>query len=473
MEEKYIFKDSSNEKSFSTGDNISNIKKIIENENNTNILIVDQILENHGYKLKMISLIIACFFGNYLNSFSIYQVSTHILMIKQLFSSYNNIESILTIISFSSKILGCISLSFFTRYFLRSQLVVYSVVLISLSTLLLASHYDLSTFIIFSVISSFFSGFLEPLTIDNLCETLPIKFRGYILFLIQSGAVIFQMVGFLIVFITKNDISNESENSEILTEIEKEKIITQSNLGINSKLEVSFWEIFSKYFFLTTVLMTIINMASSMLDEGVTGSFANYIETLYPNQSQRQMNYESFKISIYNLIGYLIIGLLLELNIIGRRANMYINLFLSAIFYTALTYNKINYNVWLPLVNVTLTVLNAINILFVSEIYPSKIRDASQGYFVSQNNIGGLIGQSLYMYIIKKNINFPFYVSLGLITLITILLFFVKHDTNNKALDIYNDIEDNEESEESEESNESGKLFKDKISEFNKKEKKF
>jgi len=29
MEEKYIFEDSSNEKSFSTGDNISNIKTII------------------------------------------------------------------------------------------------------------------------------------------------------------------------------------------------------------------------------------------------------------------------------------------------------------------------------------------------------------------------------------------------------------------------------------------------------------
>jgi len=432
-------------------------------------------------------------------------------MIKQLFSSYNdNIESILTTISFSLKILGCLSLSFFTRYFLRSQLLVYSVVVTSLSTLLLACHFHLSTFLIFTIVSCFFAGFLECIALSNLCETLPIKFRGYFLFLIQIGILISQNVGFFVLsintksgyynnsprnllvkkkyeeafevlqyfkrpsfFITKNDISNESENSEILTEIEKEKIITQSNLGINSKLEVSFWEIFSKYFFLTTVLMTIINMASSMLDEGVTGSFANYIETLYPNQSQRQMNYESFKISIYNLIGYLIIGLLLELNIIGRRANMYINLFLSAIFYTALTYNKINYNVWLPLVNVTLTVLNAINILFVSEIYPSKIRDASQGYFVSQNNIGGLIGQSLYMYIIKKNINFPFYVSLGLITLITILLFFVKHDTNNKALDIYNDIEDNEESEESEESNESGKLFKDKISEFNKKEKKF
>ncbi len=91
--------------------------------------------------------------------------------------------------------------------------------------------------------------------------------------------------------------------------------------------------------------------------------------------------------------------------------------------------------------------MNSIALVFVSEIYPSKIRDSSQGYFLSVNNLGGLLGQSIYMYIIKKNINFPFYVSICVITLITILLFFVKHDTNNKALDIYNDIEDNEEAE--------------------------
>jgi len=136
----------------------------------------------------MILLIIACFFGNYLNSFSLYHVSSNILMIKQLFSSYNdNIESILTTISFSLKILGCLSLSFFTRYFLRSQLLVYSVVVTSLSTLLLACHFHLSTFLIFTIVSCFFAGFLECIALSNLCETLPIKFRGYFLFLIQIG----------------------------------------------------------------------------------------------------------------------------------------------------------------------------------------------------------------------------------------------------------------------------------------------
>lgn len=454
--------------------------------------LVNKILNKYGYGIRMICLFISCFFGNYINYFSLYNVSVNLILVQSNFSRYSDsIEQILSGIAYTTKIIGCVTLGFLVKKFSRSTLFFISVSGISFMTLILVIVYNLYSYIAFLIISCYFAGLIESLAMDNLCETLPIRFRGYFLFLVQSGTYIYQLLAYYILTINvdpKTNIYNTSmiylthliiillmvififffykdsprffmvrekyeeafhildyytyTEEEKLNQMEKELIIKQNQMGLNNKLQLaSFKDLISDYFLNTTIIMSSITILIFILDDGTTAIFSMYIEKLNDDKSPKAINWETFKLSIINLLGYLVCGLLLEIKILGRKINMIIYLVLSLIIYTLFTINNENFHIWLPLIIVSYSTINGIGAFFVSEIYPSKIRDASQGYFTSISFIAGMIGSITYMTAVKGNIVYPFYLSIFFSLITLILIFFVKHETSNRALDMISDVE--------------------------------
>ena len=79
--------------------------------------------------------------------------------------------------------------------------------------------------------------------------------------------------------------------------------------------------------------------------------------------------------------------------------------------------------------------------VFISETYPSKIRDASQGYFNAIMNFGALLGQTVFLSIYKLYENFAINLLIFLILFSFVLFFFMKNETKGRALDTFADYD--------------------------------
>jgi len=93
-------------------------------------------------------------------------------MTKSLFASNSSkIESLLKIKVSTSRLFWCLTLIFFSQKFLRSTIVLTSIIAILAATLLLIFNFSFASYCVFSLIAAYFSGLLDTINFDNLCET--------------------------------------------------------------------------------------------------------------------------------------------------------------------------------------------------------------------------------------------------------------------------------------------------------------
>jgi len=166
---------------------IENFNRSEVTENLVEGLLLDKILDNYGYRLEIIKIIIISICLTYLSSYMIYHISCYLLVVKREFNLPDSMLTILACIAFFCKAIGC----FFTGALIkvvsrRSLLLVNILILIGLN-FFLTLVWKLWAYFIFLIIGCYIVGNIDPLNIDVLCESLPIQFRGFFLCFSYNG----------------------------------------------------------------------------------------------------------------------------------------------------------------------------------------------------------------------------------------------------------------------------------------------
>jgi len=269
-----------------------------------------------------------------------------------------------------------------------------------------------------------------------------------------------------------------------LSEEEKLTLIKESKIGENSnndlncnnktlneyyeinnsekKENVKYWQsfklIFSDYFLKTTILIIFIRFIYTLLINGNYSIQGLYLQKIIENSDIKKITSTQMIISNFTLISFVISSLLIELKYLGRKLSLillgFINCLILFIFY-------FNFKIFYLFASF-LTILNSkifILLSFLSETYPTKLRDLSIGFFNLIDILAGFSGIIVYMSVIQYGIMYPFYISFGLILVGLIFFFLIPNETKNKALDFIlneNDLRNYIEAKETKENNEKG-----------------
>ena len=443
-------------------------------------VLLDKILEEYGYKQEIIIVIICSILLYFLSSYYIYHVSCYFLIIKNEFEISENYITVITCFGFFFKSLGCFLVGFSTHLLTRKQIILINLCILFCLNLFMTFKFALWNYIIFVLVGCFVSGNLDPINIDVLCEFLPIKFRGFFLCFTYTGFALSQLVQyFLINFYTvgnKTDIKqvlflnnrllsfilffvfiffkNSPRNYLIkqqytdafkilnkltdipLTEEEKQQIIKETDLGSDSIHEESIKEIFSENYLKTTLIFIILNFSYNSMTDGLSITLNLILEEYIPESNESKISFEGMLIYLFGLFTYFFCGILTEIDIIKRKFGLFIcssilisNSFLIHIFPS-------NYLMWLTLIILATNSTTSLSISFVSESYPSKIRDMSQGFMNSVANFGSLVGQLIFMALYNKGrtisvLNYTIFNSV----ICMFLIFLITKDMHKKPLD--------------------------------------
>jgi len=420
----------------------------------------------------------------------IYHVSCYLLIVKKEFNLTDDMLTIIACVGFFSKAIGCLLTGPTTNMISRRSLLLFNILILIGLNIFLTFFWKLWAYFIFLIIGCYIAGNIDPLNIDVLCESLPIKFRGFFLcfsytgfplnicvqyFLINSyskqndteiktimhvNSLI--IIGIFIIMIAffkdsvrhqliKENFDNAyymldkmSENP--LSQDDKKLIKYQSYKGNKVIQEASIKEIFTPNYLNTTLLFICLNFSFNSMTDGVSFVLNLILFDFIPNSDEQKISQEGLKLYLYGLFAYVFCGILTEIPIIKRKLGLFITSAMILTFSLLFFFNSYNYFWWLNFLLIACNASTSLSISFVSESYPTKIRDTSQGFMNSIANFGSLVGQLIFMslYNISKT-NTTLIYSMVSSSICMFLVFFVKKEMHRKPLDQYEEVEKIEE----------------------------
>lgn len=476
----------------------TNTQNLNENQNNYNIIedldsenlaykvLLDKIMDQYGYRFQIIKVIVGSILLSYLSSYMIYHVSCFLLVVKKEFNLADDMLTILACVGFFFKALGCMLTGPTTNIVSRRSLLLFNVLILIALNFMLTFVWKLWAYFIFLIIGCYIAGNIDPLNLDVLCESLPIKFRGFFLclsytgfplniciqyFLISSfsqqnetdiitllhiNSLIIIVIFILMIIFFKDSIRHEliRENYDSaykllnnmsespLTQEEKEIIKYQSIKGNNSISEASIKEIFSPYYLSTTLLFICLNFSFNSMTDGISFVLNLILSDNIPKSNEEIISWEGMKLYLWGLLAYAFCGILTEIPFIKRKLGLFITSAMILSFSILFYFNPYNYFWWLNFLLIACNASTSLSISFVSESYPTKIRDTSQGFMNSVANFGSLVGQLIFMslYNISKT-NTTLIYTLVISFVCMFLIFLVKKETHRKPLDHYEGVE--------------------------------
>lgn len=485
---------------YSDRSEIDNEIDSIDNKDDTNTGVVetlkptllDEILDNYGYRFHMIRVIFLSVILYYLSSYMIYHVSSYLLILKREFKISDDISSLLGCLAFGCKAIGCIVETQITKFLSRRNLIISSILILLILNIFLAFVFQLWVYFIFIIIGCFIAGILDPLNISVLCESLPIRFRGFFLCFSYTGFSLNNCIQYFLISEFSQENSTDINvilhiNSIItllffvlllvffrdsarhhliqekykeayetindfterpLTEEEKKKIKTQSAKGNKIIHETQLKAIFASIYIRRTIILLILNFSYNFMTDGVSYILNLILDDSIPDSTEQKVSQQGAIIYLFGLFSYVFCGFITEINCIGRKFALNICSAFVCLFSILFIWNQQNYLVWLTLLLINSNATTSLGIAFVSESYPTKIRDISQGFLNSTSNLGSFFGQLIFMklYNISKTNNLTFLYLVVNSVICIVLVFFIKNEMNKKPLDnlIENAQSDNE-----------------------------
>lgn len=478
--------------------NYNSIEELMDDKetyNDKNKVLLDKILDDYGYQLQIIKVIIGSILLSYLSSYMIYHISCYLLVIKKEFKLTDDMLTIIACVGFFSKSIGCLLTGPTTNRISRRTLLLFNIMILICLNIFLTYVWKLWAYFVFLIIGCYIAGNIDPLNIDVLCESLPIKFRGFFLCFSYTGFPLNICVQyFLINFFSKKDeteiktlmnvnsliiigifivmiaffkdsvrhqlIKENYDNAYVmlnkmlekpLSNDDKELIKYQSYKGNNKIHEASIKEIFSPYYLTTTLLFICLNFSYNSMTDGVSFVLNLILSDFIPNSDEQKISWEGMKLYIWGLFAYVFCGILTEIPIIKRKLGLFITSTMILIFSILFFINSKNYFWWMNFLLIACNASTSLSISFVSESYPTKIRDTSQGFMNSVANLGSLVGQLIFMslYNISKTNTTLIYTMVSSFVCM-FLIFFVKKEMHRKPLDQYEEVDKLNENEENE-----------------------
>lgn len=237
-------------------------------------------------------------------------------------------------------------------------------------------------------------------------------------------------------------------NKAPLTEVEEQKLVNELyNSSSNTKVEPSIKELFSERYLKTTYIGIFIFFVYSC------GYFGFYIistltleilnkesENVNEREGEKKISNKNIIISqiyiaFFDLLGSIVGGFLGEIKMIGRKGVIWIFMLISAITLIPSCYNVTLFNIFFTISITSTAIYGDMLITYISEIFPTRLRDVSSSFFLTSHRISGFVSQFLFLALFKINYKFPFFFGSLLNIFGVLTIFLLPYESIGKPLD--------------------------------------
>ena len=391
-------------------------------------------------------------------------------------------SSLMLFMAFGSFLTG-----YLTNKYVRKKLIIYSLLIISISSFLSIIPSSIVLFFCRCIIGLSL-GIVIPINTNNLSEVLPLKLRSFwltfvscffslgailtcqlIRFNLHNQTILFSIISIpsslilIIFYFFYNEnprylilIGRQDEAYKLiekyllldhhqLDQDEMNKISKSIDRGVNKEVKITgkFKFIFRRYGNITLILCIISVLYSIIINGGIFSLFVSFANNAIFIPSEVKINIYKLKgfflliqlFYIFFAVSTFISGLFTEIKCCGRKYTIFFGFLLSTIAsFDVLLFkekSKPFYFLAIGLINIS---FNAIN-TYTIEIYPTRVRDFAVGNVGFLSKIVGFLSNLLALLLNERNKIWMLYINalIGVVGLIfTVMLPF---DTYRRKLD--------------------------------------
>jgi sugar phosphate permease len=325
----------------------------------------------------------------------------------------------------------------------------FALVFTFICNLLISLFCEFNVIVIVEFLNGFFAGVFEITSFNVACEFIPVRFRGWILLTIWNGynvgvlfpnlimlktmpdhdpsglpktlylcsLVILLCTVFGCVFYTdspRNFIINGKRNEAIkilkkmkkddkyfTDEIKKEIYQSVPPKTVSDFSLMNYKEVFEHGMFMTGILLLFICFNGTMINDGfqlVLNLILEKVKQSDKSAHTRTVLMENITINSIALPSNLIMGAFGEFKILGRRNTQSIGYILMGLVMIPVIINPNTASTFFIFFMFFTCITNMVNV-YVSEVYPTKIRDWALGMIQGSGYLGSFIAQYLFVYL--------------------------------------------------------------------------
>ena len=449
--------------------------------------LLDKIINDYGYGWEVNKIIFSAFLCFILNGYLTTSYCSFMLGFKKKFDLTNNQISFIGMGFCLSKFVTNFSIGFLTNLVGRMLILKFSLIFTFLCNLSISLFCEYKIIVIVEFINGFFAGIFEITSFNVACEFIPVRFRGWILLTIWNGynvGVLFPnlimfktmpehdpsglpktlyLCSLVILFCTifgcvfytdspRNYIINGKhekaidilkkmkKNDEFFTEEIKIEIYNSVPPKTISDFSISnYKEVFEHGMFTTGLLLLFICFNGTMINDGfqlVLNLILEKVKQSDKTAHTRTILMENIIINSIALPSNLIIGAFTEFKILGRKNTQSIGFFIMGLVMIPVIINPNVASTFFIFFMFFTCITNMVNV-YVSEVYPTKIRDWALGMIQGSGYLGSFIAQYLFVYLNDLNVYYCPILFFITCTLNGICCSLLKVEPMGKPLDIH------------------------------------
>ena len=453
----------------------------------TRFTLLDKIINDYGYGWEVNKIIFSAFLCFILNGYLTTSYCSFMLGFKKKFDLTSNQISFIGMGFCLSKFVTNFLIGFLTNLLGRMFLLKFSLIFTFLFNLSISLFCEYEVIVVVEFINGFFAGIFEITSFNVACEFIPVRFRGWILLTIWNGYNVGVLFPNLIMFRTMPDhdpsglpktlylcslvillctifgcvfytdsprnyiINGKNEEAlQILRKMKKddnfftEEIKKQIYESVPPKTIDDFSlynykEVFEHGMFTTGVLLLFICFNGTMINDGfqlVLNLILEKVKQSDKSAHTRTILMENIIINSIALPSNLIVGAFTEFELLGRKYTQSIGFLIMGLVMVPVIINPNTASTFFIFFMFFTCITNMVNV-YVSEVYPTKIRDWALGMIQGSGYLGSFIAQYLFVYLNDLNVYYCPILFFVICTLNGILCSCLTVEPMGKPLDIH------------------------------------
>jgi MFS family permease len=466
---------------------MSESKRLPDKEyDNNNKPIITQILDNYGYGIRTVNNIVLRMFSTTIGGIMWYYFPLLLIPLKNYYSMSHYELDIIASIFFAGMAIGSLFIPYLVNHLGRVWTINLALMICTICLFCTSFSHDKISFSVLRVIIGISGGVLPPISQSRLLELMPLKHRGfwqtmcwgfsiigallmlYLMYIIMPDleesqlpkllkiTCVFPLLCLIYNFFCLEDgpinliLQNKEDKAFLILDSycrkplstdQKKRILKEVKcLSDNKQYQGTIAELFSSEFFRTTILMLCVNSIISSILNGMPLVLSLTIEHLGIEGNQKRNREDVIKgqiiIFALSLFGPIIGGILTELPILGRVRSTSL-IFIFGLLSTILSllfmqfFEFFNGLAFLAS-QTTLFIVN----LYISEIFPTKLREQALSFFQIFSRAIIIIVQFLYLELNYVHYLAPYYLNLILFGVGAALIELLPYETYGQNIDM-------------------------------------
>ena len=460
----------------------------------TKFTLLDKLINDYGYGWEVNKIIFSAFLCFILNGYLTTSYCSFMLGFKKKFDLNSNQISLIGMGFCLSKFVTNFSIGFLTNLLGRMFVLKFALIFTFICNLLISLFCEYNVIVIVEFLNGFFAGVFEITSFNVACEFIPVRFRGWILLTIWNGynvgvlfpnlimlktmpdhdpsglpktlylcsLVILLCTVFGCVFYTdspRNFIINGKRNEAIkilkkmkkddkyfTEEIKKEIYESVPPKTLSDFSLMNYKEVFEHGMFMSGILLLFICFNGTMINDGfqlVLNLILEKVKQSDKSAHTRTVLMENITINSIALPSNLIMGAFAEFRILGRRNTQSIGYILMGLVMIPVIINPNTASTFFIFFMFFTCITNMVNV-YVSEVYPTKIRDWALGMIQGSGYLGSFIAQYLFVYLNDLSVYYCPILFFVICVLNGICCMMLTVEPMGKPLDIHTKEDDNE-----------------------------